>query len=801
MSNVVFELFAKLGLDSSGYDKGLDDAKTKASTVGGAIGNGLKTAAKVGALAIGTATTALGAFAATSVKTGAEFDVSMSQVAATLGLTIDDIKKNVNGAGDTFDSLRKKAREMGGSTVYSASEAAEGLNILAMSGYDAESSMSMLEDVLHLAAAGSMDMASAAAYVSGSMKGFNDSTKDSSYYADLMAKGATLANTSVSQLGEAMSGGAASAAAYNQSADSMTVALLRLAEQGEVGSAAGTALAAAMKDIYTGTDQAKEALKELGVEAYDPVTKEAKDFNQVVNELEASMQGMTDEEKNNYKQTIFGIQGLNAYNKMVVSGIDKQNQWAEALANAGGEAAKQYDTMTSNLDGAVKGWNSALDDFRIEISDALTPSITSFVTTATSKLQGLTQYISSGGIGTALDGLGDAFSRISEAISPLTTSIADLVSIEGSADIASTLLTGTLDLFVTSLSVISTTIATVIDGVSSFVDWINSGTTAAEALKTVIIALTAAVGAYKIVMGIAGLIQGVTAAIAAFNAVGALAKIWITAATVAQNAWNLALSLNPIGLVVAAIAALVAAFIYLWNTNEDFRNFWINAWNAIKTTFETVWTAIIKFVTQTIPQAFNTLISILSQLPGRLQQIWDGAISAITNFVNDMKNKAIDAAKGFYDNLVDGVKSLPDKFMEIGSNIVSGIWNGISSGWDWLTSKVSDLANSLLEGAKAALGIHSPSREFAWVGRMVDEGFAKGIDDYAYKVDDALNTLTTIPDAEVQVNGGSNNQIAPNNVIMNIYGAVGQDVNELADIVSKRLNDATGRRMISMGVM
>ena len=94
----------------------------------------------------------------------------------------------------------------------------------------------------------------------------------------------------------------------------MTLALLRLAEQGEVGSAAGTALAAAMKNIYTPTDQARDALDELGVSAYDS-SGNARDFNTVVNELAEALSGMTDEEANAYKQTIFGIQGLNAYNK------------------------------------------------------------------------------------------------------------------------------------------------------------------------------------------------------------------------------------------------------------------------------------------------------------------------------------------------------------------------------------------------------------------------------------------------------------------------------------------------------
>lgn len=404
MAVSIFDLVATLSLDDKPFTDGLDKNKEKASGFGGA----LKSAFFVGAAAVTAATGALTAFGASAVKTGAEFDSSMSQVAATLGLTMSDIANNVGGAGDVFDALSAKAREMGGSTIFSASEAAEGLNILAMSGYDAEKSMSMLEDVLHLAAAGSMDMASSAGYISGAMKGFADESKDAGYYADLMAKGATLANTSVSQLGEAMASGAAGAAAYGQSADSMTVSLLRLAEQGEVGSAAGTALAAAMKNLYTPTSQAQKVLDKLGVSAYNS-DGSTRDFNAVVNELNASLAGMTEAEANAYKQTIFGIQGLDAFNKMTVTGIEKQEEWAEALAGASegiGEAAQQYETMTSNLEGALKGWGSAVDELKISVAEGLTPAISEFVNFGTGAVQRLTEAFKSDGLSGAMDVLG-----------------------------------------------------------------------------------------------------------------------------------------------------------------------------------------------------------------------------------------------------------------------------------------------------------------------------------------------------------------------------------------------------------
>ena len=364
-------------------------------------------------------------FSKSAISVGQEFDSSMSQVAATLGMTTDAIKNNVNGAGDTFDMLREKAKEMGSSTNFSASQAADGLNTLAASGYTAEQSIDMIEDVLHLSAAGTMDMASAAGYIAGTMKGFKNETKKAADYADLMAKGATLAKTSVAQLGEAMASGAAGASAYSQTSESMTVALLRLAEQGDVGSAAGTALSAAMKNLYTPSDKAKKALAELGISAYDTNGK-ARDFNTVVNELNNSLSKYTEEQQNAYKQSIFGQQGLNAYNKMVVTAIDKQNEWTQALANCSGEAANQYATMTDNLQGDIDSWNSALDGFKIELSDKLMPTVREFVQFGTESMSSITKGFQENGFDGVMDALSDS---LNNGITMITQKLPQFLSV------------------------------------------------------------------------------------------------------------------------------------------------------------------------------------------------------------------------------------------------------------------------------------------------------------------------------------------------------------------------------------
>ena len=384
-----------------GVQQGIEDALN-----GGGMGDvGAKAGDALGN-AMSAAFSKAAAFIGDSIETGMGFDSAVSQIAATMGTAVSEISE-----------MREAAREMGSETNYSATQAAEGLNILAMSGYNAEQSMDMLGDVLHLAAAGSMEMSTAAADISGAMKGFDDATKDSAYYADLMAKGATLANTSVKQLGEALSTGSAMGKAYSQTAEDMTVSLLRLAEQGETGSNAATMLAAAYANIYTPMDQAKKAMQELGVEAYDPTTGKAREFNEVINELNeaitehAKKNGEVDEAlANQYKDLIFGKQGLEAYNKLVVTSIDKQEEWRESLAGASGAASQQYDTMTDNLQGDIDKMKSAFEDLQIEISDQLTPDLRNLVQVATEGLTWLTDHANT--LIGVIEAIGVAFAAI-----------------------------------------------------------------------------------------------------------------------------------------------------------------------------------------------------------------------------------------------------------------------------------------------------------------------------------------------------------------------------------------------------
>lgn len=326
-------------------------------------------------------------FAKASIEAGKAFDSAMSQVAATMGVTVNQVGE-----------LRDFAQEMGATTAFSATEAAQGLNILAMAGLSANEQMAALPQVLDLAAAGTLALDDAASYVTGTIKGFKDEMDNAQYYTDLIAKGATLANTSVTGLGEAMSRGAATAYGYRQSADTLALSLLRLADQNLEGEEAATALNRVMRDLYAAQGPAKEALDELGFSAYTDAGA-ARELNEVVDDLNASMADMTDSQRNAALAAIFSTAGLNAFNKMISVSPEKLKQLQSGLEGAFGSAAQQADTQLDNLAGDLTLFDSAVEGLQIRISDALSPALRGIVQGATAAVSALAN------LGTAGDDL------------------------------------------------------------------------------------------------------------------------------------------------------------------------------------------------------------------------------------------------------------------------------------------------------------------------------------------------------------------------------------------------------------
>lgn len=410
------ELFVTLAIKDSAYKQGLKDAEGNASSSTSKIGGAFKAVGKVAKTAMVAGSAAAVAFTKTSIDAGMNFDTAMSQVAATMGTTVDKI-----------GNVKAKAEEMGRTTKYTATEAAEGMNILAQAGLSADEQISGIGTVLNLASAGAMSLEESASYTAGAVKGFGDSMSNASYYADLMAKGATLANTDVRGLGEAFSGSAATAKNYGQAADSVTLSLLRLAEQNVTGSEASTALNRAMADLYTPTDDASKALDQLGVSAYKS-NGEAKDFNDLVDELNGSLQGMTAEQKNNALATIFTTQGLQAFNKMTASSDATVQKFWKGIQDSSGSAAQQAATQLDNLQGDITLLSSATEGLQLAFYNTFSGTIRGAIKGITSEVSGLAEAMESGGISGALSKLAQDAINFSGQLPGLTKIGGDLIN-------------------------------------------------------------------------------------------------------------------------------------------------------------------------------------------------------------------------------------------------------------------------------------------------------------------------------------------------------------------------------------
>lgn len=392
------------GLNDASSSAGNSAGEKSGKSFGSAFGNGIKTATKVTAAAIGVATGATIEFSRESIKAGLTFDSSMSQVAATMGLTVDEI-------GD----LRDYALEMGSSTAFSASQAADALNYMALAGYDAETSMTMLPNVLNLAAAGGIDLAYASDMVTDASSALGLSLDDTTLLVDQMAKTASSSNTSVSQLGEALLTIGATGANVAGGTTELATVLGVLADNGIKGSEAGTHLRNMILSLTNPTDSAAKMLTELGISVYDSEGN-LRNMVDIIGDLQTALNGMTQEESDSVVSTIFNKTDLASVNALLNTSAERFDELGLAIENADGAASAMADTQLDNLAGDITLFKSALEGAQIAVSDMLTPSLREFVQMGSEGISRLTTAFQEGGLENAMGELGTWLSDVLSTI-------------------------------------------------------------------------------------------------------------------------------------------------------------------------------------------------------------------------------------------------------------------------------------------------------------------------------------------------------------------------------------------------
>lgn len=306
------------------------------------------------------------------------------------------------------------------------------------------------------------------------------------------------------------------------------------------------------------------------------------------------------------------------------------------------------------------------------------------------------------------------------------------------------------------------------------VDWESFSATIASFVSSIlengeyIVSLIAGIGAGFITWNVASLINSAVKSINAFRAAN-------EGATVAQAALNLVMNANPIGLIITLAAGLVTAIITLWNTNEDFRNGVIEIWTSIKD-----W----------ISGAVESIVSWFTTAGENIR-------SFFTNVGTAVSNKARDIARAVRDGVqsaIDWLRELPGRAISLGSNIVKGIFNGIKNAGTWLYNKLRGWVSDVLGWVKRLFGIHSPSTVFAdEIGKFIPPGITVGVKEAMPRalrdMGQELSALSNIP-----IPGSVTNTTHMGGVNITVYGAQGQDVSALADVIMYKMQSAVESR-------
>lgn len=303
-----------------------------------------------------------------AVKAGADFEESMDKVAAVSGAT-----------GKDFTNLRELAKKLGSETKFSASEAAEGMQFLAMAGFKTNDILKAMPGMLDLAAAGALELGSAADITSNIMSGFGIEAEKAGYISDVLAKAASSANTDVTQMGEAMKYLAPAAKTLGWSMEESAAAVMAFGDAGIQGTLAGQAFATSLTRLAKDpTPKMQKALDKLNF-SFFTAEGTMKSMPEIIAGLEKNMEGWTDKQKAATLTTLFGAEAFKHWAVLVDKGSDALGKNTKMLENADGAAAEMAKTMSENTKGSIKTLLSSLEGLAIQLSDILLPIVNSMV--------------------------------------------------------------------------------------------------------------------------------------------------------------------------------------------------------------------------------------------------------------------------------------------------------------------------------------------------------------------------------------------------------------------------------------
>ena len=726
--------------------------------------------------------TALGTAA---VKTTADFDSSMSQVQATMGITKDAMSELNGESVNTGDALRNLAKQMGSETAFSASECADAMNYLALAGYDTQEIYDTLPTVLNLAAAGGIDLASASDMVTDAMSALGMETSEADTMVDQMAKTASSTNTSVAQLGEGILTIGATARTVKGGTAELNTALGILANNGIKGAEGGTHLRNVILSLQNPTDKAASQMEALGVSVYDSEGN-MRSLNDILGDLNASMDGMTSQEKANIISQIFNKTDLSAVNALLANTGDTWDELQQSIVNSGGAAQQMADTQLDNLSGQLTLLKSALEGLAISFGEILMPMVRS----AVEKIQAFVDK---------LNGMSDAQKETILKIAALAAAIGPLLIVLGKT--ISTV--GTTMKTFSSLTKGVAKLGVKIAGSSSSITSLGSalGAVAGPVLAVVAIVATL-VAAFKHLWdtneefraAITGIWEGIKTKFEEFgqaiterlnalgfdfqNIVEVLKSIWDGFCSMLAPVFEAAFSLisTVLGTVLDVIVGILDVFIGLFTGN------WSQMWNGITEIFSGIWngiTSVFSTVLEMLKEVADVFLGwfgtswneVWTGISFFFMNIWNGIVAFFTGIWESIKNVVsvgiqfigaiLEAAfdiitlpfrfiwencKETITTVWETIKSIVSGAINAVSNVISTVMTAISTVistvWTAISTKVSTVLNGIKTTVSTVFNTIKTVASTVWNG--IKTTISTVVDGISSKVSSVFNSVKSI---------------------------------------------------------
>ncbi len=639
-------------------------------------------------------TTVIGGLGIAAVKTAADFDSSMSQVAAISGAT-----------GDDLQALRDKAREMGEKTKFSASEAADAMTYMAMAGWKSKDMISGIDGIMSLAAASGEDLATTSDIVTDALTAFGLSAKDSGHFADILAAASSNANTNVSMMGETFKYCAPIAGALGFSAEDTAEAIGLMANAGIKSSQAGTALRTIMNNLARDVKISGRAIGEVTI-ATTNADGSMRDLSDILADCRVAFGNLTESEKANAAESLVGKNAMSGFLALMNAAPEDIAKLSGAIDNCDGSAEKMASTMQDNLAGQLTILKSQLQELAISFGEILMPAIRSIV----SKIQDFVDKLNG-----MDDGTKQAIVKIGllvAAIGPLLIVIGNVISKTGTALRAfSSLGKGVLKLSYnfqngiglagklgTALGGISAPVLAVVAVigtlVAAFMHLWNTNDGFREAI----------IGTWnRIKETVSGFCQGI---VDRLNALGFEFKDILD---VLKTAWDAFCSLlapifegvfnniaNILSTVTGVITGILDVFIGIFTGN------WSQAWTGVKEIFSSIWNGISSFFSNIL----NVIKGIADVVLGWFGTSWNEVWTNVKTFFENIWNGIVSFFKSVWDGICNTVKTavmLIGSILQAAFDIITLpfrlIWENckeiITSTWQKIKDTVTTVINAI----------------------------------------------------------------------------------------------------------